>query len=88
MDLGTRYGFPHQPQWKSSMTTKTTARGHMAELIELKEATAHMLIETRYAASIHHAHACEANTEGEFMPFIYDCGIKVDKPTTGTKPCK
>jgi len=70
------------------MSAATITRDHQAELIELKEATAQLLIETRYTASIHHAHACEANIGAEFMPLIDDCGIKVDKLTTGTKPCR
>ena len=70
------------------MSTTTAARDHLTELIEQEAATAEILIKTRYAASIRHAQICAANTEAEFKPFINDCGIKVDKPTTGTKPCK
>lgn len=70
------------------MSTTTAARDHLAELIELKEATDHMLIETKHAASIHHAHVCAANAHAEFMSFINDCGIKADELTTGTNPCK
>lgn len=69
------------------MITTTTARDHLAELIELKEAAAYILIETRYAASIHHAHTCAANAYAKFMPFIDYCGIKADEPS-GAKPCK
>ena len=57
-------------------------------LVELTKGIAEMLIETRYAASIHHAHVCAANAHAEFTPFINDCGIKTDEPTNGTKPCK
>lgn len=61
------------------MTTSTTAHDHLAELIKLKEATAHILIETRYAVRVRNAHVCAAN----------DSAINAaDIPTIGTKPCK
>jgi len=69
------------------MTTMTTARDRLAELTGLKEATVHMLIETRYFASIHRAHTCAANARAEFTPLINDCGIKTDE-LAGAKPCK
>jgi hypothetical protein len=77
-----------QPQRESSTTTTTTTRDRLAALAELKEATTHMLTETRYAARMQHAHLCAANAYAKFMPFTNDCGIKADEPTTGTKPCK
>jgi hypothetical protein len=70
------------------MTATTNARDHLAELTELKTATAHMFIETRYAASIQQANVRAANARAEFVPFTNDCRIKADDPTTGTKPCK
>ena len=71
------------------MTTSTTAHDHLAELIELKEATAHILIETRYAVRVRNAHVCAANDRAEFKQFINDSAINAaDIPTIGTKPCK
>lgn len=70
------------------MSITTAADAHLAELIELKEATAEMLIETRHAASVHRAHMCAANTRAELTHFISDSAINAaDKPATGTKPC-
>jgi hypothetical protein len=71
------------------MSTTPTARNHLAELIALEEVITEMQIESRYVASIQHAHMCAANTRAEFGHFVNDSATKkVAKPTTGTKPCK
>jgi hypothetical protein len=71
------------------MSATITARAHLAELIELKEATAEMLVETGHAVRIRHAHICAANTRAELKHFTDDTVIKaVDTATIGTKPCK
>ncbi len=70
------------------MSASNAAHERLVQLIELKEAIADLLIETRHAASIHHARACKANTEAEFMPLINGSATKAAQPTTGTKPCK
>jgi hypothetical protein len=71
------------------MSTTPTTRDYLAELIELKDATDHLLIETRYVASIRHAQVCAANARAQLMPFISDSAAKAtEQPTAGTKPCK
>lgn len=71
------------------MSATTTARDHLADLIELKKATAEMLIETSYTASVRNAQLRAANDLGELKHFINEGAINVaDNTTTGTKPCK
>lgn len=70
------------------MSTTTAAHDLLAELTDLMEVTAEMLIETRYAAGIRNAQICAASTEAMFKPLINDSTISAaDNTTTGTKPC-
>lgn len=67
----------------------STARNHLAELTDLMESTAEMLIETRHAASVRDAHMCAAYDRAELKQFINDSAVSAaDNTTTGTKPCK
>lgn len=71
------------------MSATTTASDHLSVLIELKEATAEMLIKTRHTASVHNARMCAANDRAELKHFINDGTINAaDNTTTGTKLCK